>query len=76
MVLPAKNCRSGYPNVAKVEDATDPPVAGSPLRYDKAPKGEAVVGYAEPLATQEPWYPRLSRRVRNMDFFPLSGCHR
>jgi len=26
-------------------------------------KGEAIVGYGEPLATQEMGYPRLSQRV-------------
>ena len=31
-------------------------------------KGEAVVGYAEPLTTRQMQYTRLSRRVRNMAF--------
>ena len=33
-------------------------------------KGQAVVGYAEPLTTQQMRHTRLSRRVRNMALFP------
>ena len=44
-----------YANVAKVEDGVGAPVAGSPLRYDKASlrlaQGEAIVYYADPLTT-------------------------
>ena len=32
-------------------------------------KGKAVVGYAEPLTTQQMQCTRLSLRVRNMDVF-------
>jgi hypothetical protein len=32
-------------------------------------KGEAVVNYAEPLATKEMGYTRLSQRVKNMAVF-------
>jgi hypothetical protein len=45
-----------HPNVAKVEDAPDP----------RRTKGEAVVNSAEPLATKEMGYARLSRRVKNV----------
>jgi hypothetical protein len=50
-----------HPNVAKVEGAADP----------RRTKGEAVVNYAEPLATQEVQYHRLSQRVNNMAVFPV-----
>jgi len=33
----------------------------------KTSKGEAVVGYREPLATQQMGYHRLSRRVNKME---------
>jgi len=35
----------------------------------KGAKGEAVVLYREPLATEEMGYPRLSRRVNKMATF-------
>jgi hypothetical protein len=34
-------------------------------------KGEAVVIYCEPLATQEMWYHRLSLWVNNMAVFAI-----
>jgi len=35
----------------------------------KASKGEAVVNYREPLATQKMGYHRLSRRANKMEWF-------
>ena len=73
------------PGVAKVEDAADAPVAGSPLRYDKASlrpaNCEAIPPWrdAAPLTTQS----RLGgissafQRVKDMAaFLCFAGCHR
>ena len=49
-----------YPSVAKAENAVAP---------RKASKGEAVVCYRQPLATQEMQYCRLSQRVNEMMIF-------
>ena len=49
------------PNVAKAEGAVDP----------RRRRVKAVVIYAEPLATQEMQYHRVSRRVNNMAIFSL-----
>jgi hypothetical protein len=42
-------------------------VTGFPLRYNKATKGEAVVIYRKPLATQKMGQHRFSRRVNKME---------
>jgi hypothetical protein len=41
----------------------------------KASKGEAVVVYCEPLATQQMGYHRLSRRVNQMEIFLILKFH-
>ncbi len=54
-------CKKMDPKKVEVED---PPLEG--CRKSKASQGEAVVGYREPLATQEMRYHRLSHRIKNM----------
>jgi hypothetical protein len=34
-------------------------------------KGEAIVNYCEPLATEEMWHHRLSHRVNNLAVFSI-----
>ena len=53
--------------VAGFEDLDKPlTLQKSKMQQIQGVKGEAVVGYHEPLTTQEMRYPRLSRRVKNM----------
>jgi len=57
------------PVVAKIQDAPDPPANGIFVSLRKASKGEAVVIYCKPLATQEMGYHRLSFRIKKMTNF-------